>query len=29
MAGVLQKSKSGYSYKYVPEEDIQAKVKKN
>lgn len=26
MAGVLQKSKSGYSYKYVPEEDIQAKV---
>ena len=26
MAGVLQKSASGYSYKYVPEEDIQAKV---
>ena len=26
MAGVLQKSKSGHSYKYVPEEDIQAKV---
>lgn len=26
MAGVLQKSKSGFSYKYVPEEDIQAKV---
>lgn len=26
MAGVLQKSKDGYSYKYVPEEDIQAKV---
>lgn len=26
MAGVLQKTKSGYSYRYVPEEDIQAKV---
>lgn len=26
MAGVLQKTKEGYSYKYVPEEDIQAKV---
>lgn len=26
MAGVLQKTASGYSYKYVPEEDIQAKV---
>ena len=26
MAGVLQKTKDGYSYKYVPEEDIQAKV---
>lgn len=26
MAGVLQKSKNGYSYKYVPECDIQAKV---
>lgn len=26
MAGVLQKNKNGYSYKYVPEEDIQAKV---
>jgi hypothetical protein len=25
-AGVLQKTKSGYSFKYVPEEDIQAKV---
>lgn len=26
MAGVLQKSKNGYSFKYVPEEDVQAKV---
>lgn len=26
MAGVLQKTKEGYGYKYVPEEDIQAKV---
>ena len=26
MAGVLQKTASGYSYRYVPEEDIQAKV---
>ena len=26
MAGVLQKTKDGFSYKYVPEEDIQAKV---
>lgn len=26
MAGVLQRSKDGYGYKYVPEEDIQAKV---
>lgn len=26
MAGVLQRTKSAYSYKYVPEEDIQAKV---
>lgn len=26
MAGVLQRSKSGFGYKYVPEEDIQAKV---
>lgn len=26
MAGVLQKTKNGFSYKYVPEEDIQAKV---
>lgn len=26
MAGVLQRTKSGYGYKYVPEEDIQAKV---
>lgn len=25
-AGVLQKTKSGYNYKYVPEEEIQAKV---
>ena len=25
-AGILQKSKEGYGYKYVPEEDIQAKV---
>ena len=25
-AGVLQKTKEGYGYKYVPEEDIQAKV---
>ena len=26
MAGVLQKTAAGYSYRYVPEEDIQAKV---
>lgn len=26
MAGVLQKTKAGYGYKYVPEIDIQAKV---
>lgn len=26
MAGVLQRTKSGFGYKYVPEEDIQAKV---
>ncbi len=26
MAGVLQKNKSGYNYKYVSEEEIQAKV---
>ena len=26
MAGVLQKTKDGYNYKYVPEEEIQAKV---
>lgn len=26
MAGVLQRTKEGYGYKYVPEEDIQAKV---
>lgn len=26
MAGVLQRSKQAYSYKYVPEEEIQAKV---
>jgi len=26
MAGVLRKSKKGYSYSYTPEEDIQAKV---
>lgn len=26
MASVLQRTKSGYGYKYVPEEDIQAKV---
>jgi hypothetical protein len=26
MAGVLQKTKDGFGYKYVPEEDIQAKV---
>lgn len=26
MAGVLQRTKAGYGYKYVPEEDIQAKV---
>lgn len=26
MAGVLRRTKSGYGYKYVPEEDIQAKV---
>lgn len=26
MAGVLRKSKKGFSYNYVPEEDIQAKV---
>ena len=25
-AGILQKTKSGYNYKYVPEEEIQAKV---
>lgn len=25
-AGVLQRTKSGYNYKYVPEEEIQAKV---
>lgn len=25
-AGVLQKTKAGYNYKYVPEEEIQAKV---
>lgn len=25
-AGVLQKTKNGYNYKYVPEEEIQAKV---
>lgn len=25
-AGILQKSKAGYNFKYVPEEDIQAKV---
>lgn len=25
-AGILQKSKSGFNYKYVPEEEIQAKV---
>lgn len=25
-AGVLRKTKSGYNYRYVPEEDIQAKV---
>lgn len=28
-AGVLQKTKSGYNYKYVPEEEIQAKVTAN
>ena len=26
MAGVRQKTAEGYGYKYVPEEDIQAKV---
>lgn len=26
IAGVLQRTKKGYGYKYVPEEDIQAKV---
>lgn len=26
-AGVLQKSKEGYGYKYVPENEIQAKIK--
>ncbi len=26
MAGVLQKTKDGFGYKYVPEEDIQARV---
>lgn len=26
IAGVLQRTKEGYGYKYVPEEDIQAKV---
>lgn len=26
MAGVLQRTKDGFGYKYVPEEDIQAKV---
>lgn len=25
-AGILQKTKAGYNYKYVPEEEIQAKV---
>ena len=25
-AGILQKTKEGYGYKYVPEEEIQAKV---
>lgn len=28
-AGILQKSKAGFNYKYVPEEDIQAKVTAN
>lgn len=28
-AGVLQKTKNGYNYKYVPEEEIQAKVTAN
>ena len=26
-AGVLQKTKAGFNYRYVPEEEIQAKVK--